>query len=422
MNFKNWKIWLSQLPISLKWFVILVLIRPLIDFFYFLKNVSPLLSPIYVIGVLFPLLVIFSFLSKKFPRKHSSFVFDINFSVWSLLVGLNIIFLSLIDFSLDFIGESIKFLTPFFLLFYLRHFIKSKVNLIGILQTAYYSAYIPAILLIYEITFGSINAEYLTDSRGGGARIQGGFADIMNYAIYITAALLTQFYLYIRRAKKNQNTFRHKIILAIVVVMCFIGLAGIKQTSSWAVAFFLVSLFVFFNMNSIKGFLITLLFIPIMIVVGQSIYSDNIKPLVNKEIQVLDGQKDIDRSFNGRAGRWKIFFKIWADMPIISNVIGVSTSGSKHSNIMVSGAMHSEYVRVLFLSGIIGLLLFLSILMLVYKKAKHMKPPERFLIIGALGIIVLYSVSTTPLLYAPLLYYIFPIFAYAALPVIILKK
>lgn len=375
-----------------------------------------MLSPIYIVGVLFPVFIIFSFTSKKFPKKYISFIIDLNFKLWSLIVLLNIIFLAFIDFSLDYIGESIKFVTPFFLFFYLRHFVKSKVNLIGLLQTVFYSAAIPACLLIYELLFGSINAEYLTESRGGGARMQGGYADIMNYAIYISAALLIQFYLYTRRAIKRQNGLKQKLFLAIVVVLCFVGLVGIKQTSSWAVAFFLIALFLYYNMNGVKGLLIALLLIPILLIIGQSIYSDNIKPLVNKEIQVLDGERDFDRSFNGRMGRWRTYLDIWSELPLASNLIGVPTSGSNHTLLMISGAMHNEFIRVLFLSGILGLLSFLFFLFSTLKRIKHMKSPERFLVIGAVGTIFLYSISTVPLLYAPLLYYIFPIFAYAALP------
>lgn len=422
MTFKNWKIWLSQLPLSLKWFVILLLIRPLIDVFYFLKNISPILSPLYIVGVLTPILIGLSFLSRKFPKKYSSFLVDLNFGLWGVFVLINLFFLFFIKPYLGSFGDIIKLVTPVLLFFYLRHFVKSRVNLIGILQTVLYSALIPAFLLLYELTFEPINAEYLSHNRGGGERLQGGFADIMNYAIYISAALLIKGYFTLREIKKKNLTLKKNVILGLIILLCFLGLTGIKQTSSWMVAVFLIGLFLSFNLSSIKGFVLVLLFIPLLLIVGVNTYSEKIEPLVNKEVQVIDGDRDLSGSFNGRMGRWIKYFDIWADMPLASNFIGVATSGQKESFVMVSVGIHNEFVRILFLTGIIGFGLFLGFLFKLFRQVRNMSPPERFLIIGALGTFTLYSVSTTPLLYAPFVYYIFPIFAYAALPKLILKK
>ncbi len=422
MSFKNWKIWLKQLPLSLKWFAILILIRPLIDQFYFLKSISPFISPLYIVGFLSPLLLGLSFLSRRFPRKYKSFIIDFNFGLWGILVGINLILLIFIKPGLGTAASAFKLLTPIILFFYFRHFVKSKVNLIGILQTVYYSAFIPAILLFYELIFNPINAEYLTDSRGGGERIQGGYADIMNYAIYISAALLIKGYFFIRNSKINQNTINQWIGLLIVVMVCFLGLSGIKQTASWTVAGFLIALFLYFRMRSIKGLFILILFIPVILFIGNKTYNDKIEPLVNKEIQVLDGEKDIERSFNGRMGRWIDYFEIWLEMPVGSNLVGVSTSGEKSAVGMTGGIVHNEFIRILFLSGILGLFLFLNFILMIFRRIRFLGRPERFLVVGALGTFVLFSISTTPLNYAPMAYYIFPIFAFAAMPKVILKK
>lgn len=422
MTFKNWKIWLRQLPFSLSWFVILLLIRPLVDVLYFLKNISPILSPLYIVGVLTPVFIGFSFLSRRFPKKYTSFLIDVNFGLWGIFVLINLFFLFFIKPELDSFGDSIKLVTPILLFFYLRHFVKSRVNLIGILQTVLYSALIPAFLLIYEVVFEPINVEYLSENRGGGARLQGGFADIMNYAIYISAALLIKGYFTLRDIKKKNITLKKNVILGVIILLCFIGLTGIKQTSSWMVALFLIGLFLSFNLRSIKGFIFVLLFVPLLLIVGVDTYSEKIEPLVNKEVQVIDGDRDFSGSFNGRMGRWIRYFDIWTDMPLGSNFVGVATSGQKESFVMVSTGIHNEFVRILFLSGIIGFGLFLVFLFRLIRQIRYMSLPERFLIFGALGTFVLYSVSTTPLLYAPFVYYIFPIFAYASLPKLVLKK
>ena len=84
MTFKDWKYWISALPWHLKWFAVLVLIRPIIDNFYYLKNISPLLSPLYLVGILTPILCISSIISY---RKKDVSVFDILFGIWTVLIN-----------------------------------------------------------------------------------------------------------------------------------------------------------------------------------------------------------------------------------------------------------------------------------------------------------------------------------------------
>ena len=375
----------------------------------------------YIVGILTPLFIIFSFLSKKFPQKIKSLICDLNFGMWSLLVAFNLSLLFLIDSGFEVISDVLKYSTPLILFYFFRHFIRSKVDLIGVLQTFLYSAYIPAILLVYELLFGAISPEYLSEGRGGGARIQGGYADIMNYAIYATGALLIQFYFFLRSNKLKAVTSKKTINLILVIIMSFVAFISIKQTSSWAVALFLFALFIFYNLKSIKGFLIILLISPLLFFIGFNTFKDKIEPLIEKEYKVIEGDAGIERSFNGRMTRWIKYFEIWTEMPLSSNLLGAPLSNEKEAPTMISGGMHSDFVRVLFLSGVIGFLLYLSFLMVIFKRGFGLPVPEKFLIISAVGATLLYSVSATPLLYVPYLYYILPIFSYAALPKPILQ-
>lgn len=423
MTYKNWKIWMTRLPLSLKWFVILILIRPVADMFYFLKDISPFFSPLYVIGILTPLSILLSFVSRDFPKKYKSFVNDLYFGAWSLIVVFNLILLFAFQGGFGIMGDALKYATPIFLFYYIRHFIRSKVDLIGVLQSFYYSAFIPAGILLYELIFEPISPEYLSESRGGGARVQGAYADIMNYAIYITCALLIRCYFFLRSVSFKQVTNKKIINLVFVLLVCFAGLVSIKQTSSWVVVIFLVFLFLAFNLNNKKGVVSILILIPFIIIFGQSTFNSSIEPLIKKEYSVIEGDARIESSFNGRMSRWVKYFNIWLEeMPVSSNIFGSALSGHEKVPVMLSGGMHSDYVRVIFLTGVLGLVFYLMFFVNLANRIKKVPVPERFLIWGAIGSILLYSISTTPLLYAPLIYCVYPIFAYAALPKPLLKK
>ncbi|MGB0390749.1 MAG: O-antigen ligase family protein [Salibacteraceae bacterium] len=416
MKYKAWKLWVKQLPLSMKWFVVLILLRPIIDVFYFLKEISPLVSPLYIVGILTPVLIGVSFLSRKFPKKLPSLIIDTNFGLWSLIVIFNLLLLFVIETGFQLVGNLLRYTAPILLYFYLRHFIKSKKDMIGLLQTFFYSAIIPATFLFYELIVSPINPEYLSAGRGGEVRMQGAYADIMNYAIYALGALLIRLYFYLRLSQFRKARIKDKIMLLVVILSCFAGLVAIKQSSSWAVGLFIGFLFLVFSMRNIKGVFVVILMLPFLLFIGQKVFNSKIEPLIQKEYKVLDGSADVSRSFNGRMSRWIKYFDIWSEMSVTSNLLGAPISGNKKASVMISGGMHSDYVRVLFLSGIIGLSLYLLFLFNIIRRFTLVRAPEKFLIIGVVVTIALLSISTTPLLYVPFTYYIFPILAYVALP------
>jgi len=73
---------------------------------------------------------------------------------------------------------------------------------------------------------------------------------------------------------------------------------------------------------------------------------------------------------------------------------------------MMGGGMHNEYVRFFFSTGIIGILCFVSFLIYLIRKAFKIRVVElKYLMLGAILIIVLYGISSLPLLSSGLLTY-----------------
>src|SRR5262245_10118257 len=104
MSFKEWRRWLKELPWSCKWFVLFILIRPVADNFYSLKEISPLYSPLYILGVLTPVFILLSFLSNRMPRKHPSPA-DTPVALLCLIILLNGGILLAGSFSIESTGE-----------------------------------------------------------------------------------------------------------------------------------------------------------------------------------------------------------------------------------------------------------------------------------------------------------------------------
>ena len=172
-----------------------------------------------------------------------------------------------------------------------------------------------------------------------------------------------------------------------------------------------------FNLKNFKGFFIILFLSSIFFAFfGESIYNEQIVPLINKEIDVASGDADIQNGLNGRIGRWERYFDIWMALPFYSKMIGVPTSGSQYSVLMCSNGMHNDYVRNLFAAGIIGVSFYLLFLISIVYRATFFRIPEKFLIIGAVLSIALHSISTVPLAYSAYIYLLFSIISFALLP------
>ncbi|HNP48120.1 MAG TPA: hypothetical protein PKK99_09420 [Bacteroidia bacterium] len=417
--YKLWKNWFKQLHWTRKWFPVFVLIRPLVDNFFWLKEISPLLSPLTIVGVLTPLLCIISFYNHKMPGKIRNSV-DSLMNSYGAVVMVNCVVVLVYHFSIDFLGEAIKFVTPTFLFLYARRFIQSKDDLIFILYTFLLSCSIPLAIFGYELVFGPIRPTYLSEGRGGGSRIRGQYGDIMSYAVYITGAFMIFTYLYIDGIYSKWWAGKKKITSAnmfIVFVICLAGLVSIKHVSSWTVFLFLCGVMFVFNSKRSKGMVGTIFFLVLLLpIFGPILYESQIKPLINKEINVVNGDAEVNRAFNGRVDRWENYFAIWNDLPLYSHFVGISFTGEEKSPIMLSGGMHSDYVRNLFLGGFFGLSVFLLFFLVTFNRNSRFKIPERYLIVSSVGIFVLYSISTLPTLYLPMLNYLLPVYAFAFLP------
>ena len=52
--------------------------------------------------------------------------------------------------------------------------------------------------------------------------------------------------------------------------------------------------------------------------------------------------------------RWERYFEIWEQMPMTNHFIGITTANFPETDNMIGAGMHSDYVRLLFLTGFIG--------------------------------------------------------------------
>lgn len=417
MTIKVWWSWFRNLELPRKWYVWLILLRPIIDNFYELKETSALASPLYIVGILTPILVLLSSTSSEFPKRIPA-IEDFPFRVWGLFLLFNAFTFYFIQLSVVALGDMIKYLTPLIIFAYARRFIQSREDLHGILTTFLVSCIFPFTVLFYESIFNPIAIEYISAGRGGGSRIRGAYADIMNYAIYLIVFLLIMGYYFLVNIYNGRIVIRIKawhMVLAFAIVLY--GLTRIRHVSTWGVFIALTIILLFHNLRNARGALFAILFIFLVSTFfAQDIYVNHIEPLIGKELMVVEGETESNQAFNGRMTRWEKYFEIWQQMPALNHFAGIVIANFKETTVMIGGGMHSDYVRLLFMTGFLGLFFYIAFLIGILRKWFVLPMPEKFLIMGTVVSILLWSITTVPTLYAPLLYVFYPIMAFAVLP------
>lgn len=411
MTFREWTEWLRDLPWAFRWFPLLVLFRPVVDNLYFLKSVSPLLSPPYIVGLLTPVACIVALIRFRSPQRTG---LDKAFLYWSVIVLLSALFLLFYDpFSMLTFEYVLKITIPVYLYFFLRLFISDLRDLHGILQSFLYSTLFVVILLIYEVFVNPISVQ---ESRGL-ERIQASFGDVVSYGMYITFAVIIATYFFFAR----QHIVRFKrrmVLLGTVLIFSILGLINIYHTASYSVFASLLLLFIAYNLRSenravaiglvlIAGFIIT--------VWGSEVMQDKVSPLILTDIQVYEGQQDTDRLLHGRVGRWRSMLELFSSESVPVQFFGFPLK-FKYVFQFIGIGSHNDFIRMLFGTGIIGLTLYLNLLFRVWRRRLVLGLAQHYLLIATLLALIFYSVSVTPTFYAPFMYFALTIFAYVALP------
>ena len=401
---KYWYSWFKKQPWVLKWFLWLILLMPLISMFHDKKGGFSFLQ---IAGFICFLLSAKTIITKK-VRLLPYEIFLIFFG--SLLVFNNVIFF-LLNVSFVNFGFVLKNLLPLLLYFYLRRIIKSRNEFDGILLTFFVASILPISIMLYEFFFAPIKEVYTQESRGGFIRLSGFYADIFSYMAYIIGDFIIISY-FILRTKLSFSTLQFGMFIGLILI----GLLSLSHQASWAVFFTILFLFLRFSRGSktskkIWGILL------ISSIVGGSFFLENyITPLFNKEISAYQGTLNQEKALNGRIVRWKIYFDRWDKVSIGSHLFGVGTSGSVHTKAMMSGGMHSDYVRFLFSTGILGVLSYILFYIFLLFRKKGLQKPDKFILLSGIAVMILYAISANPFgASGSLIYVILATFAFGAI-------
>ena len=205
--------------------------------------------------------------------------------------------------------------------------------------------------------------------------------------------------------------------LIITIILCLACLFKISHTASYGVFLVTLALFIVFNLktNKTAGILLIAIVISLGYFFGASTIEEKIAPLIKTDIAVYEGKKSNERLLHGRVGRWKMMLEEYSEFPVAAQLFGMPLIITETYSYVGTGS-HNDFIRIIFYTGFLGLIVYLLILINIFLRLKFLNSSEYFLTLGTFMILFMYSISTCPTLYAPMLYVIYAVICYVSLP------
>lgn len=403
MNRKDLLTWFR----SKKWyeqlFLFILLIRPVVEPFFYLKNSSPLLSPLYWIAFL-SFFICIKGISSNLKYKSP---FDMHFGIWTVLALLNIFCLFFSYELLEYVAAGLRLINPILIFYFLRGLIKNKSDLYGLLTIFLLSCGIACLWFMFDLS-----------SSGFNLRDKSSFADVVNYGLYANIALIIAFYFYLKKQVSFTEFWKPKLYLIVgIVLLTILTHFAIKHLSSIAVSAIVVCLYVFYlSRKKIGSFVLVLgVIVTLLLSIGEQFYDSVINERIQYELEVVEGSRAKTQALHGRVNRWEWLSKDFFSGTYYGQFFGYPLN-MKYSDHMVGITPHNDFLRILFFTGFVGLFFYLRFLVLSFIKVRKMLLPDKFLAYASLLTLVLYSVSTVPTFYQGFNNFIFGILAFIALP------
>ena len=406
MPLKTWWQWVKSKPLFLRWFIYFLLIRPIAEQFYDLKEISPLISPLYWLGALTLLFSIIGIIRGS--RLKSKL--DNTFFFWTLLTFFSVIALFFSSSSiLGYLNYAIKLTIPVLIYIFLRAFIQDKTDLVGLLTTFLISCIYPIVSMI----FGILTGFYL-----GAGRYVGSYADVFNNAFYLSFGAIALLYHFILNKTYYKTLPIKNYLIILALIFAILGLWAIKHMATVAVFIGIIVVFIYVVFRKRREAALLMIFLSILFILfaGNRFYDEVMNPRLEKEVEVIQGTRDIDQALHGRMSRWTWLMGDFRSAPFYAQLAGYPLS-LNYSSHMIGVTPHNDFLRIMFFTGYFGLIIYVILLVKVLRKGKYMDVPDRFMTYAILLATLLYSISTVPTFYPNFVNILMIVFAYAALPV-----
>ncbi|MEW5802937.1 MAG: hypothetical protein AB1847_12630 [bacterium] len=332
-----------------KGILIALIVRPIIDACWPYRYGLLGIRPPEIIGVVFPVLVFF----KIITSEDQSF-FDAPLSwIWIVYIYYQlfsaVMILTTGNGFMDALNFFMRAFNGFIGYYLFQEFFHEHDHFKWLLTALLLSSFFPLATSVYQnILGGTIRIE---ETVGGLVRNIGFYHDAFTLRLYslqtITAALL--YWVYFLDKKNKYFIVKGSLLstglLCVITIYRLYSKAGYFILAGW----FIVWCFLRKNFLALAALAIILTAFSLTNVK----WTQTIGTVFLKETGALKGDVELDQTFQGRWYGWKSNLNRWIDAPIYLKLIGDGSA---------STGMHNDFLRALFGTGVIGLLIYLILL------------------------------------------------------------
>ena len=383
---------------SFKVLIFIIILKPLINSLW-----DTSLPFVDVTLLQFTSIIIVMILTKGLLNKtlHKiSNIANILFFLFTIIYVSNIFFVLVNNLDLS----SMKFLVKASVFplsfFYAKKNINTYNDFVVILN-AFIKSIVPAIIVgVFDIfIIGSYQL------NRGLQRYDSSFGDIANIGLHINIVILIMNFHLLKFSKNNQMKNNIHITYLTFFIFSLVMLTKISHSSSFAVFIAINILFLMIRLKvDIFKSLLILLFSSVSILLA---FGDWIKTFyknfLSKEVNAfLDGEifnniEDMTYLFHGRVGRWLRYIEDFSQVSTFKKYFGGYAIDYPY---VFEHALHNDFFRIFMSTGYINFIIYGFFLLYLIFCSLNMKDySEKYLLLGILFIIILYSITLTPTSY-----------------------
>lgn len=380
--------------------LLLLLLRPVIDTTWDWKHGALGFSPLQLVGAGLPAFFVWALWLRR-GELRGLLRGQWEMLAWGVLLLVASVAAVIVQPDAEAAGAALKFVLPplavGFGYVYLRD---ERVLRLAAVALAL-AGIVPLLFVLYELIVGPM----ATSIRGGVPRFTGPYAQSSVYGMHFSLMLLGLGWLVLRGGGVWLWA-----LLAAVAVMGFAA-AFIVHVSSWVVLLALVMLILAVLIWRSRWQHAALLG---AVVVLSTVTGFTLRPehtyhwVLMRDVEIIEGKFPAEQFANSRGAIWARNMDDFSRLPWCARLFGSSLSGRNYFGATAFGA-HNDFLRVLVLTGVVGLLLYLFWLIRVGVVVGKGRGERRLLGAGAMIVLLGYSVALTPTYIVPLVTAVLPL-------------
>lgn len=261
---------------------------------------------------------------------------------------------------------------------------------------------VPLLFLLYELIAGPMS----TSLRGGVVRYIGPYAQVSVYGLHLSLMLLGASFLVL----KYRSQWSYVLLLLLTAILA-LSAAFLVHVSTWAVWLGLLLLILIFMLrrHDWRRSAFLLVIAALFTVAGFSLRPGSSYEMVLKpDVDIITKGAPPEWFANSRGEIWSRNINDYSHLPWYAKLLGSSLSGRNYLGGIAFGA-HNDFLRILMATGAAGLMLYVLWLLRTVVAIGRERGERRYFGLGAMVILLGYSVALTPTYIMPLVTALMPV-------------